>query len=299
MALSANIVGMHYRYPDHYEVEREKIREYAMAVQNDDPAFFEEDAAAELGLWRAGGTADVHLCVRLQGPDRHSSRHANIAVSDQQIVQVDQVLKFKKPIVAGDKLYCDVYVDSVREAHGTQIIVTKNIITNRRPVTSCRRPTRPWRAVPARTEKRDFLMPLREFSSVQVGDQLPERTYPLTRQDLVNYAGVSGDLNPIHWDDEIAKIVGLDTAIAHGMLTMGIGGGYVTSWVGDPGAVTEYNVRFTAVVPVPNDGKGAELVFSGRVKSVDPESKSVTIALTATTGGKKIFGRAIASAKLA
>ena len=78
-------------------------------------------------------------------------------------------------------------------------------------------------------------MPLREFSSVKVGDQLPEKIYPLTRQDLVNYAGVSGDLNPIHWDDEIAKVVGLDTAIAHGMLTMGLGGGYVTSWVGDPG----------------------------------------------------------------
>jgi acyl dehydratase len=115
----------------------------------------------------------------------------------------------------------------------------------------------------------------------------------------VNYAGVSGDLNPIHWDDEMAKVVGLDTAIAHGMLTMGLGGGYVTSWIGDPGAVTEYNVRFTAVVPVPNDGKGAELLFTGRVKSVDPDSKSVTIAITASTGGKKIFGRAIASATLA
>ena len=76
-------------------------------------------------------------------------------------------------------------------------------------------------------------MPLREFSSVKVGDQLPEKVITLTRQDLVNYAGVSGDLNPIHWDDDIAKQVGLDTAIAHGMLTMGLGGGYVTSWVGD------------------------------------------------------------------
>ena len=81
-------------------------------------------------------------------------------------------------------------------------------------------------------------MALREFSSVSVGDTLPEKVIPLTRQDLVNYAGVSGDLNPIHWDDEIAKQVGLDTAIAHGMLTMGLGGGYVTSWVGDPAAVT-------------------------------------------------------------
>jgi acyl dehydratase len=142
-------------------------------------------------------------------------------------------------------------------------------------------------------------MALREFSSVSVGDQLPEKVIPLTRGDLVNYAGVSGDLNPIHWDDEIAKQVGLDVAIAHGMLTMGLGGGYVTSWVGDPAAVKEYNVRFTAVVPVPNDGKGAEITFSGKVKSVEPESKSVTIALSATSGGKKIFGRAIATATLA
>ncbi len=142
-------------------------------------------------------------------------------------------------------------------------------------------------------------MALREFSSVKVGDELPTKVIKLTRGDLVNYAGVSGDLNPIHWDDEIAKQVGLDTAIAHGMLTMGLGGGFITSWVGDPGAVTEYNVRFTAIVPVPNDGIGAEIEFSGRVKSTDPETKSVTLALTATTGGKKIFGRAVATAKLA
>ena len=107
------------------------------------------------------------------------------------------------------------------------------------------------------------------------------------------------DLLATDSDVAIAKQVGLDTAIAHGMLTMGLGGGYVTSWVGDPAAVTEYNVRFTAVVPVPNDGVGAEITFSGKVKSVDPETKSVTIALSATSGGKKIFGRAIASAKLA
>ena len=64
-------------------------------------------------------------------------------------------------------------------------------------------------------------------------------------------------------------------------------------------AVTEYNVRFTSFVTVPNDGVGAEIVFNGRVKSVDEDTKSVTIALTATTNGKKIFGRAIATATLA
>jgi hypothetical protein len=120
---------MHYRYPDHYEVEREKIREYAGAVQNTDCAFFTEDAASELGY--KGLVAPLaFICVFGYKAQSAFFQHANIAVQDAQIVQVDQVLKFEKPIVAGDKLYCDVYVDSMREAHGTQIIVTKNIITN-------------------------------------------------------------------------------------------------------------------------------------------------------------------------
>jgi acyl dehydratase len=142
-------------------------------------------------------------------------------------------------------------------------------------------------------------MHLREFSSVAAGDQLPARVMTLNRQDLVNYAGVSGDLNPIHWDDDIARRMGLGGVIAHGMLTIGMGGGYLTSWVGDPGAVTEYNVRLTSMVPVPNDGRGTDIAFSGRIKSVDPQTKSVTIALSASVEGKKIFGRAIAVARLA
>ncbi len=123
------IVGMHYRYPDHYEVEREKIREYAVAVLNDDESFFEEKAAAELGY---SGLVAPLTFISVFGYRAQSAffDHANIAVTEQQIVQVDQVLKFKRPIVVGDRLYCDVYVDSVREAHGTQIIVTRNIVTN-------------------------------------------------------------------------------------------------------------------------------------------------------------------------
>jgi len=129
VGLSTNIVGMHYRYPDHYVVEREKIREYAVAVQNDDTSFFEEDAAAELGY--KGLLAPLtFICVFGYKAQTAFFKNANIAVDDAQIVQVDQVLKFEKPIVAGDKLYCDVWVDSMRLAHGTQIIVTKNVITD-------------------------------------------------------------------------------------------------------------------------------------------------------------------------
>jgi acyl dehydratase len=129
VALTADMVGMHFRYPDHYTVEREKIREYAVAVQNHDGAFFEEKVAADLGYQ---GLLAPLTFISVFGYKAQSAffEHANIAINDAQIVQIDQVLKFTKPIVTGDKLYCDVYVDAVREAHGTQIVVTKNIITN-------------------------------------------------------------------------------------------------------------------------------------------------------------------------
>ncbi|HEX5253797.1 MAG TPA: (3R)-hydroxyacyl-ACP dehydratase subunit HadA [Mycobacterium sp.] len=129
MPLASRIVGMHYRYPDHYEVEREKIREYAVAVQNDDPSFFEEKAAAELGHERLLAPL-TFVCVFGYQAQTAFFKYANVAVQDAQIVQVDQVLKYFAPLMAGDKLYCDVYVDSVRVSHGTQIIVTKNVITN-------------------------------------------------------------------------------------------------------------------------------------------------------------------------
>jgi meromycolic acid (3R)-3-hydroxyacyl-[acyl-carrier protein] dehydratase HadA len=127
--LIPDIVGMHYRYPDHYEVEREKIREHAVAVKNEDALFFDDDAAAEFG-YKGLPAPLTFICVFGYKAQSAFFKHANIAVTDSQIVQVDQVLKFMKPIVAGDTLYCDVWVDSMREAHGTQIIVTKNIITN-------------------------------------------------------------------------------------------------------------------------------------------------------------------------
>jgi acyl dehydratase len=129
VSLSEQIVGMHYRHPDHYIVGREKVREYAVAVKNDDPAFHDEKAAAELGHKSLPAPLTF---ISVFGYKAQSAffDYANIGITDMKIVQVDQVLKFIKPIRAGDKLYCDVYVDSVRKSHGADIIVTKNIVTN-------------------------------------------------------------------------------------------------------------------------------------------------------------------------
>ncbi len=129
MSFLDEIVGTHFRYPDHYIVGREKIREYAVAVKNDGDAFFDEEAAAGLGH---GALPAPLTFISVFGYKAQLAMFAaaNISVADAQIVQVDQVLKFLKPIRAGDKLYCDVWVDSVRKAHGTDIIVTKNIVSN-------------------------------------------------------------------------------------------------------------------------------------------------------------------------
>ena len=129
MSLSPSLVGLHYRYPDSYVVGREKIREYAVAVKNDDSAFQHEHAAADLGH-------DALLApltfISVFGYQAQLSMFQtnDIAIADERIVQVDQALKFLRPIKAGDKLYCDVYVHSIRQSFGADIIVTKNIVTN-------------------------------------------------------------------------------------------------------------------------------------------------------------------------
>jgi len=120
---------MHYRYPDYYAVEREKIREYAAAVHSDDPSYFSEAAAAELG-YDALLAPLTFISVFGYKAQFAFFNEADIGINDRQIVQVDQALKFLAPIKAADKLYCDVYVDSVRQAHGTDIIVMKTTISN-------------------------------------------------------------------------------------------------------------------------------------------------------------------------
>nr|WP_090343707.1 (3R)-hydroxyacyl-ACP dehydratase subunit HadA [Mycolicibacterium malmesburyense]CRL74884.1 (3R)-hydroxyacyl-ACP dehydratase subunit HadA [Mycolicibacterium malmesburyense] len=129
MSLSERIVGMRYRYPDHYVVGREKIREYAVAVKNDDRVFFDEVVAAELGH-KALPAPLTFMSVLGYMAQISFFEHAGVGIKDAKIVQVDQVVKYAKPIFAGDKLYCDVHVDSVRQAHGTDIVVLKNIVTN-------------------------------------------------------------------------------------------------------------------------------------------------------------------------
>jgi acyl dehydratase len=135
------------------------------------------------------------------------------------------------------------------------------------------------------------------WDDVEVGAELPPQTFAVFRGDLVRYAGASGDFNPIHWNERFARSVGLPNVIAHGMFTMAEAGRVVTDWVGDPGAVLEYGVRFTRPVPVPDDDDGGQIVVTGRIAD-KLDGRRVRVDLTATSGGVTVLARSQAVVQL-
>lgn len=136
------------------------------------------------------------------------------------------------------------------------------------------------------------------LDTVAVGDEIAPQTYEISRFDLVRYAGASGDFNTIHWNDRIAQAVGLPGVIAHGMYTMATAGRLISDWAGDPGAVVEYGVRFTSMVVVPDDDKGATVDVSGTVAAKDDDARTVRVNLTAVCDGNKVLGKAYAVVRL-
>ena len=136
------------------------------------------------------------------------------------------------------------------------------------------------------------------YADVAVGTTLPAQTFPVTRFHLVRYAGASGDFNPIHWNEKFATSVGLPDVIAHGMFTMAEAARVVTDWVGDPGALKEFSVRFTRPVPVPNDDQGSQIAVSGEITEL-LDDRRVKVTLTATHADQKVLGNAVAIVQLA
>ena len=134
-------------------------------------------------------------------------------------------------------------------------------------------------------------MPTPDFTTLAVGDVVAERSFPLTRDSLVRYAGASGDFNPIHYRDDIAASVGLPGVLAHGMLTMGLAVQPVVDWAGDPGRITDYQVRFTRPVVVdPEDG--AVVDVTAKVGQLDEASAIARIDLTVKLGDDTVLGKA-------
>lgn len=323
-------VGHYYQMDDTYVVGREKLREYARAVQDYHPAHWDVDAAAELGY---SDLVAPLTFTSTPGMTCNRRMFESVVVGYETYLQTEEVFEQHRPIVAGDELRIDVELTSVRRIAGRDLITVTNTFTDaagervhtlhttvvgitaddvdpaiKASVAKAMmhdvdilavgdddgvyqktvRPEGEFRIAKGGMTRTPGTP---SFDDVQIGDELAVRHTRLTRGDLVNYAGVAGDANPIHWDEDIAKLAGLPDVIAHGMLTMGLGAGFVSAWSGDPGAVTRYAVRLSAPAIV-SAAEGADIEFSGRIKSLDPETRSGVVVVAAKSEGRKIFGLA-------
>jgi len=135
------------------------------------------------------------------------------------------------------------------------------------------------------------------YDDVEVGTELAAVSYPVTRLSLVKYCGASGDFNVIHWNERIAKAVGLPNVIAHGMFTMAQAGRFVTDWAGQQAVVVEFGVRFSAPVVVPDDDVGATIGVTGQVQD-KLEGNLVALSLTARSADTKVLTKARAVVRL-
>ncbi len=115
------------------------------------------------------------------------------------------------------------------------------------------------------------------FEELHVGDALPALPRTVTRTDVRAYADASGDQNPLHQDDDVARMVGFSGIIAHGMFTMGHLGACVASWAGDPANVVRFSAQFRAPVFM-----GEVIVAGGRVRSLDLETHTAVAELWVT-----------------
>ncbi|WP_066296091.1 MaoC family dehydratase [Arthrobacter luteolus] len=138
------------------------------------------------------------------------------------------------------------------------------------------------------------------LSELAAGQEIGSTTLEISRADLVRYAGASGDFNPIHWNERFARSVELPGVIAHGMFTMGAAVQLVTDWIGDPGAVLDYQTRFTRPVLVEDfdDAPGAVVNVTGTIGALDADNSTARVDLTVTFNGQKVLVKAQAVVRI-
>jgi acyl dehydratase len=134
-----------------------------------------------------------------------------------------------------------------------------------------------------------------ELAALEVGEVVAESRFEISRDSLVRYAGASGDFNAIHYRDDVAASVGLPGVLAHGMLTMGFAIQPVVDWIGDPGKVVDYQVRFTRPVVV-DPADGAIVTVVAKIGALD--GNTARVDLTVTFNEQTVLGKAQARVRL-
>ena len=115
------------------------------------------------------------------------------------------------------------------------------------------------------------------FEELRVESELPSRARTVTREDVRAYADASGDQNPLHQNDDVARSVGFPGIVAHGMFTMGHLAACVAEWAGGAENIVRLSAQFRAPVFM-----GEEIVAGGRVRTIDIDTRTAIVELWVT-----------------
>ena len=285
MPLNQSLVGKEYP-PIHYEVGREKLREFAVALGETNPVYHDEQAA------RAAGHPDLPAVPTF--PVVISFRAGAMVNGDPElgldysrVVHGEQAFTYRRPVRAGDRLLATARAAAIETKGRHELLTIATRIASDAGDPGCEATSllisrgtgaegaaRSGAAGGADQGPDDLAEPAdgqvignsarRSVAGVNVADDIGELREPIERLDLIRYAGASGDFNVIHWSDEAATAVGLPGVIAHGMFSMGVAARLVTGWAGDPAALRRLRVRFAAMIR-----PGQTLTVRGEVAAVE------------------------------
>ncbi|MEV5652137.1 MaoC family dehydratase N-terminal domain-containing protein [Nocardia sp. NPDC052254] len=290
----------------------DSIREYARAIGAADPIHCDERAAAARGFDALVAPPTFATTVWMQAEERilealvpgfHSGR----------VVHADRTLEIARPLLAGDRIGCEVDFESFRHYrdydvvsvttslrdHDDQVVTTgSSTLLVHTPPAACAplaaaraphglEPVPPRRCL--RTARRGRIAPalprpVVDLGPLAVGSDLPGDTVTIA-DDVVRHAGAV-DVNA--------------AGAVPGMLTLGLISGYLGRWLGDPTALTKLRVQYAPkmhYLPVAPDAP-APIRFGGQVGWLSSRRRMVTVVVDALSKGRKLFGYATAEARL-
>jgi acyl dehydratase len=249
MPLDPALVG-HETQPETDTISAEAVRQFAEAIGDDSAVYRAADAA------RAAGFATIPAPPTFVTRFRVPFAEAGLDTEHSQVLHGEQEYTYKRPVGVGETLVVRHRIASIRQARGMALMTIEQLCdtpNGARAITGKAlvivRDIAPGEAMTAGAVGASTAAskPAKE----PTGEPLPTLTKTVTQAQIDAYADVSGDHNPIHVNPDVARSVGLDGTIAHGMLSMAFAGQVLTDWLtAEPGRgrLGRLRVRFQAMV---------------------------------------------------
>ena len=209
MTVNADYLGRKFPTTEPYEVSRVKIADFAEAIGDRNPLY--TDASAP----NAAGYPDVIApptfpIVITMAASRTAIEATRAWASTTPWWSTEMRFTYSRPLHAGYVVVAQSTISGIREVGSMTMVTTETEIKTVDGEHVCTG----YGTLVERGER------MTKFADVTVGAQLPPASDSATRLSLVKYCGASGDFNFIHWNERIARSVGLPNVIAHGMFTM-------------------------------------------------------------------------------